>query len=287
MGVRIVTDSSSDLPRPIADALDITIVPLYIHFGNDVYREGVDITYDEFYARMEAEAPNLPKTSAPSPADFMKVYQEILEEGDDIVSIHLSAAFSNTFNAARLAAQELAPDRIVVIDSRTVSMCLGWAAIAAAEAALEGADTREIRQIVENLIPRLRIPSFLETLEYVRYSGRIGSTEALLGTVLDVKPILDIEGGQVVPLEKVRTRTRALERLAEIARELAPFQDVAVMHTHAPDVAARLADMLADVHPRQNILIAEAGVAMGSHVGPGAVGICAVLAENRNSNQND
>ena len=286
MGVRIVTDSSADLPWPVAEALDIAIVPLYIHFGDDVYREGVDITHEEFYARMVAEAPNLPKTSAPSPADFMKVYQEILEEGDDIVSIHLSAVFSNTYNAARLAAQELAPDRIAVLDSRSVSMCLGWVAIRAAEAALEGAEVPEICEIVEDMVPRLRIPSFLETLEYVRYSGRIGSTEAFLGTVLNVKPILDIEGGQVVPLEKVRTRGRALERLAEIARELAPFEDVAVMHTHAPDIAAQLADLLADVHPRQNILIAEAGVAMGSHVGPGAVGVCAVVVEDKGGNGN-
>ncbi len=279
MGIRVVTDSSADLPQPIVDVLDITVVPLYIHFGDDVYREGVDISHEEFYARMEAELPNLPKTSAPSPADFMEVYRPILEEGDEIISVHLSAAFSNTFNSARLAAQELAPDRIVVIDSHNVSMCLGWLAIAAAEAAMQGAEREEIVEIVHDIIPRLRIPSFLETLDYVRYSGRIGSTEAFLGTVLNVKPILQIEGGKVVPLEKVRTRGRALERLAEMARELAPFEDVAIMHTHAPDVASQLADMLSDIHPRQNILIAEAGVAMGSHVGPGAVGICAVVAK--------
>ncbi|MDQ7029658.1 MAG: DegV family protein [Ardenticatenia bacterium] len=279
MGIRIVTDSSADLPQPIVDVLDITVVPLYIHFGDDVYREGVDISHEEFYVRMEAELPNLPKTSAPSPADFRNVYQEILDEGDDILSVHLSAAFSNTFNSARLAAQELAPDRIVVIDSHNVSMCLGWLAIAAAEAALQGAEKEDIVEIVNDMIPRLRIPSFLETLDYVRHSGRVSSTEAFLGTVLNVKPILQIEGGKVVPLEKVRTRGRALERLSEMARELAPFEDVAIMHTHAPDVASQLADMLADVHPRQNILIAEAGVAMGSHVGPGAVGICAVVAK--------
>lgn len=277
--IRIVTDSSADLPQPVADALDITVVPLYIHFGEDTYREGIDITHEEFYRRMEAEAPNLPKTSAPSPADFMKVYQEILDEGDDIISIHVSAAFSTTYNNARLAAQELAPDRITVIDSRNVSMCLGWVCIAAAEAAMRGDDREEIIEIVLDMLPRLRIPSFLETLEYVRYGGRIGSAEAFLGTVLDVKPILAIEDGKVVPLEKVRTRGRALERLAAMARELAPFEDIAVMHTRAPEMAEKLADMLADVHPRQNILIAQTGVAMGGHVGPGAVGICAVVAK--------
>jgi DegV family protein with EDD domain len=128
------------------------------------------------------------------------------------------------------------------------------------------------------MIPRLRIPSFLETLEYVRYGGRIGGAEAFLGTVLNVKPILHIEGGKVIPLEKVRTRGRALDRLMDLARELAPFEDLAVMHTHALETAEALADRLGELHPRQNILIAESGVAMGSHVGPGAVGICAVTA---------
>jgi len=158
-------------------------------------------------------------------------------------------------------------------------MCLGWVCIAAAEAAMRGDEREEIIEIVLDMLPRLRIPSFLETLEYVRYGGRIGSAEAFLGTVLDVKPILAIEDGKVVPLEKVRTRGRALERLAAMARELAPFEDIAVMHTRAPEMAEKLADMLADVHPRQNILIAQTGVAMGGHVGPGAVGICAVVAK--------
>lgn len=279
MGTRIVTDSSADIPTPITEALDITVVPLYIHFDEDVYREGVDISHSEFYDRMEAEAPNLPKTAAPSPADFTRVYEEILADGDDIVSMHLTAAFSTTYNNAQLAAEQLEGDRITVIDSRNVSMCLGWVAIAAAEAAMRGDSHDDIVNLVLDMIPRLRIPSFLETLEYVRHSGRISSAEAFLGTILNVKPILHIEGGKALPLEKVRTRGRALNRLVEMARELEPFEDVAIMHTHAHDTAERLADMLSEVHPRQNVLIAEAGVAMGCHVGPRAVGICAVVDE--------
>lgn len=278
MTVRIVTDSSADIPRPITEALDITVVPLYIHFGDEAFREGVDISHDEFYERMEASLPDLPKTSAPSPADFVEVYRDILDQGDEVVSIHLTSAFSTTYNNAQLAAQELdAEDRITVVDSRNVSMCLGWVAIAAAEAAMREDSHSEIVDLVLDMIPRLRIPSFLETLEYVRHSGRISSAEAFLGTLLNVKPILHIEGGKAIPLEKVRTRGRALDRLVELARELEPFEDVAIMHTHAPDRAEELADRLGETHPRQNILIAEAGVAMGCHVGPQAVGICAVL----------
>jgi DegV family protein with EDD domain len=278
MAFRIITDSSSDLPRPVAEALDIVVVPLNILFGDETFREGVDMNHDEFYERLVREAPNLPKTSGPSVGQFLEAFQPILDEGDDVIAIHLSSALSATYGTAKLASQELPPGRVTVVDSRNVSMCLGWVAIAAAEAALRDASLDEILTLISDMIPRLRIPSFLETLEYVRYGGRIGNTQAFLGTVLNIKPILHVEGGKVVPLEQVRTRGRALERLMDMARELAPFEDVAIMHTHATETAEALADMLAEVHPRQNILIAESGVAMGSHVGPGAVGICAVTA---------
>lgn len=279
MGVRIVTDSSSDIPKDVAAELDITIVPLYIHFGKDVYREGVDITPTEFYERLQAEAPNLPKTSAPSPGDFMKVYQPILQEGHEIISVHLSAAFSGTYNSARLAAFGVGRDRVTVIDSRNVSMCLGWLAIEAARAARRGKSRQEIIEMISDMIPRLRISSFLETLEFVKYSGRVSSTEAFLGTMLNIKPVLHIEGGKAIPLAKVRTREQALKTLADMAHELAPFQSLAIMHTRAPDVAEQLAEHLGKFHPRHRIVIAEAGVAMASHVGPGAVGFCGVVAK--------
>ncbi len=279
MGVRIVTDSSADIPREVAESLGIVIVPLYIHFGQDTYREGVDITPNEFYARLEAEAPNLPKTSAPSPGDFMKVYQPILDAGDEVVSVHLSAAFSGTYNAARLAAFGVGRDRVTVIDSRNVSMCLGWLAIEAARMARRGASRDEIVGLISDMIPRLRISSFLETLRFVKYSGRVSSTEAFLGTMLNIKPVLHIEGGKAVPVAKVRTREQALDTLAEMAHQLAPFQALAIMHTRAPDVAEQLAERLSSFHPRRRIVIAEAGVAMASHVGPGAVGFCGVVAK--------
>ncbi|MDQ7029657.1 MAG: DegV family protein [Ardenticatenia bacterium] len=279
MGVRIVTDSSSDIPKDVAEQLGITIVPLYIHFGKDVYREGVDITSTQFYKRLQAEVPNLPKTSAPSPGDFMKVYQPLLDEGHEIISVHLSAAFSGTYNSARLAAFGVGRDRVTVIDSRNVSMCLGWLAIEAAKAARRGKSRQEIIEMISDMIPRLRISSFLETLEFVKYSGRVSSTEAFLGTMLNIKPVLHIEGGKAIPLAKVRTREQALKTLADMAHELAPFQSLAIMHTRAPNVAEQLAERLGTFHPRHRIVIAEAGVAMASHVGPGAVGFCGVVAK--------
>lgn len=279
--IYIVTDSSADIPAHIAAALDISVVPLQVSFGSESFREGVDITHDEFYERLVRSAPNLPKTSIPAPADFEQAYRRILDDDPDaeIVSIHLSSTLSGVFNLASLVARQVAPDRITVVDSRSVSMCLGWTTIAAAEATLTSESRDEIIALVEDMIPRLRIPSFLDTLEYIKHGGRIGGAEALLGTMLDVKPLLHIEEGTVAPLEKVRTRHRAMERLVEHARQLAPFDDLAVMHTHAPQLAEELATMLRDIHPRSHILIAETGIVMGTHTGPNSLGLCAVVAK--------
>lgn len=280
MGIQIVTDSAADIPRDLAEELGIKVVPIYVRFGEEVFREGVDITHDEFYTRMQQEAPdNLPSTAAPSPNDFVDVYTPILERGDDVISIHVASDFSGTYNAARVASFGAGGrERITVVDSQSVSMCLGWLAITAARAAQKGADRDQIVDTVLDMIPRLRIPSFLETLEYIRYGGRIGSAEAFLGSMLDVKPILNIEDGKVIPLTKTRTRPRALEKLTEVVHRNAPFQRLAVMHTHAPELAEEMVERLSEFHPRRRILVAQTGVAMGCHVGPGAVGVCGVVA---------
>ncbi len=278
--IRIVTDSSADIPKHVAAALDISVVPLIINFGDESYREGVDLSHDAFYERLLRDHPKLPKTSIPAPTDFENVYTPMLEDGDDIISIHLSSSLSGVYNAATLTARELDPthERITVIDSRSVSMCLGWVAIAAAELALREEEQADILAHINDMLPRLRIPSFLDTLEFIKAGGRIGSAEALVGTMLDVKPLVHLEDGSVAPLEKVRTRNRAIDRLIELARDLAPFDDLAVMHTHAPQLAEELARKLSAVHPRGNILIAETGVAMGTHTGPNSLGLCGVVA---------
>lgn len=278
--IRIVTDSSADIPRHVAAALDITVIPLTVTFGNDSFREGIDITSDAFYDRLLKEHPRLPKTAIPAPYDFEKVYRSILDDGDEIISLHLSSSLSALYNLAATTAKELDPsgERITVIDSRSVSMCLGWTAIASAELALRDEEKEDIVAHVNDMIPRLRIPSFLDTLEFIKAGGRIGGAEAMLGTVLDVKPILHLADGSVAPLEKVRTRHKAIDRLIELARELAPFDDLAVMHTHAPQMAEELARKLSGIHPRGNILIAETGIVMGTHTGPNSLGICGVVA---------
>jgi DegV family protein with EDD domain len=287
--VRIVTDSSCDIPPEIVQTLDIVVVPMNIHFGTETVQEGVTMTTHEFYERLLRDAPSLqadpskaPKTSQPSPGIFMQIYQKIAEGSKEIISIHVSSALSGTYNAALNAARQMNETKdahITVIDSRNASMCLGWMVIAAAEAAQRGESSAEIINLALDMIPRLHIPSMLDTLEYVRFSGRIGKAQAFLGTLLNVKPILGIEGGEVIPIERARSKGKALERLVDITRHYAPFEDVAVMHTHAPETVQELVDMLAPYHPRERIIISETCAAIGAHVGPGALAACVVSSK--------
>ncbi len=278
--VRIVTDSSCDVPCDMAKALDIAVVPMNIHFGSDTYLEGVTISTDQFYTRMVRDAPAvMPKTSQPAPGAFLEMYQRVATDSRDIISIHVSAALSGTYNSALTAARQLNDSKeahITVIDSRSASMCLGWTAMAAAEAAQRGESYADIINLVLDMIPRLHIPSMLETLEYVKYGGRIGKAQAFIGTLLNVKPILGIEGGEVIPIEKARTKSKALERLVDITRQYAPFEDIAVMHTHSHETAYEVVDLLSPYHPKDRIIIAETCAAIGAHVGPGAIGVSVV-----------
>ncbi len=275
--VQVIVDSSADIPQDKVDSLGIHVLPLAIHFGEESFLERKNITSEQFYQRLEAEAPRVPKTSHPSQGEFEVLYRDVLARGHEVVSIHLSDNFSGTYQTALAAARAVGDDApITVVDSRNVSMCVGWLAIAAARAARQGATRPEIKALVTTMIPRLRLPAFLGTLDYIRYSGRIGKASAYLGTLLNIKPIVHVKGGELLPLEKVRTHKRALKRLVTLVEQLAPFEEVCVVHTHCLDTAQEVAERIAGLHPRERILIAEAGVAMGCHIGPGAVGVAAL-----------
>lgn len=276
--IRIVTDSSADLPAHIAEGFEVHVIPLLVSFGANTYREGIDISNDQFYKRLVREVPNLPLTSAPSIDDFRRVYQEILDEGDDIISIHLSSSLAGAYGAANLVAQQLDPSRITVIDSRSVSMCLGWVVIKAAEMALSYESKENIIDHIQDMLPRLRIPSFLDTLDYIKYGGRLGSASSFFGSALNIKPIVHLQDGVVAPLGVVRSREKAIEWLIELTKRMAPLDDLAVMHTHAPQLGKQLAQKLRHIHPLNTILIAETGIAMGTHTGPNSLGICAVVS---------
>jgi DegV family protein with EDD domain len=270
-----VTDSTADLPPQVAQELGISVVPLIVIFGDEVYREGVDITHDLFYDKM-ARSKVLPTTSAPSVGDFLAVYEALLKEGnDEIVSIHLSSKLSATYNNACQAARQMVDRgaRIEVIDSRVISFGLNFLATAAARAAAAGAGTEEIRTIVERMLPQIRILVVVDTLEYLRRGGRIGRARAFLGTVLRVKPLLSIRDGEVHPEERVRTKALALERLFQIVTSYPRTKEVSIGYSTNASEAESFRRRLEAALPGVTINVGRLGPVIGVHTGPGVLGV--------------
>jgi len=276
--VAVVTDSTADLPPGMAEDLAIRVVPLNVHWEGATYRDKIDLAADEFYRRL-AEARELPKTSAPAVGLFEEIYQELLAEHEGVVSVHISARLSGTCSAALAAAQSVAPERIVVIDSRQLSLCLGWLAVEAARLARQDAPLVAVAEHVRRLLPRVNLYAALDTLEFLQRGGRIGRAQALIGSLLSVKPIVQIQDGEVAPVDRVRTRAAALRRLVELTTSLPSIQALGVLHGAAPEQAAALRDELAARFPGQQIVTSEIGAVIGTHAGPGVYGVAYLLAE--------
>ena len=272
MPVRVVTDSTSDIPPRMAGELDIIIVPLNVHFGNQVYRDGVDLSAEEFYRRLAAGS-ILPTTSQPSAGVFTEVYRRLLDSGCEIVSIHISAKLSGTMNSAAAARESLgANSTIIILDSLQASMGLGLIVLAAARAAQEGATLDGVAATARDAISRANTVVMVDTLEYLHKGGRIGKAQAFLGGLLKVKPIIRVHDGEAYPLERPRTRARALERLLRWVGGLSPTA-LAVMHSTTSDEAASFAQGLDRFFPRERIHIGRFGPVMGTYLGPGALGV--------------
>lgn len=265
---RVVTDSTSDVPAEWRERHGIEVVPLRVLFGTESFRDGVDLTVDEFYTRLRS-ADRLPTTSAPAPGDFAQVYERLSHDCDGVVSIHISGELSGTVEAARVGAGSVDGFPVHVVDSRCITICVAYLCRAAAEA-----DTLEeaVRR-VEERVPRQRILALLDTLKYLEMGGRIGRAQAMLGSMLDVKPILALADGRVAPVDRVRTRNRAIPRLLERLRQDLPVERLAVMHAQAPEDAERIRTQLAAELPDVQVDVGEIGAVLGTHVGPGAVGL--------------
>jgi DegV family protein with EDD domain len=274
--VRIVTDSIADIPPPMAAQLGITVIPAIVRFGDEAFEDGVNLSNDEFYARLRS-SPVLPKTSVPPVGAFEEVYRQLGRETDQIVSIHVPARLSGMLNAATSAARALPDLQIEVIDSTNISMAMGWLAIMAARVANEGQSLHEVVALVRQTIPKVRLLAVVDTLEYAVKGGRIGKGQALVGSLLRVKPLLQVLSSELLPLENVRTLRRAVARLMELVGELGPLAEACVAHADAPDLAREVRQMLAPIHPIDRIPIVEAGPVLGAHAGPGAVGVACVL----------
>jgi DegV family protein with EDD domain len=271
--IAIVTDSTADLTPQMVEETGATVVPLRVIFGNEAYREGVDITTEEFYERL-VKSRQLPTTSAPSVGDFQEAYERLLKEVDSIVSIHIGAKLSATVQAAQTARQSLAkPERIEIVDSQAVSVVTGFVVMEAAEAARAGAKLAEVKAAAESAVQRTDVRFMLDTLEYVRRGGRIGRARAYLGTLLSVKPILSIREGEVYPEERVRTRVRGLERMIQWAVRQQKVKRAVVAHSTTPDEAESIRERLAMAFPNVKVHVVRFGPVIGTHGGPGTIGV--------------
>ncbi|MDM7999765.1 MAG: DegV family protein [Dehalococcoidia bacterium] len=272
--VRIVTDSSSDIPAEIARELKICVVPMYVRFGTEVYRDGVDLETEEFYQKLVTSR-TVPTTSAPKMKDFAEAYERLSEETDEIVSIHLSSTFSSAYEIALRASGRVKKDcRIEVIDSKTAAMGLGLLVIAAAKQAQKGQKMQQIVKMVKEAAPRARVYVCFETLEYLRRGGRIGKAESLLGSPIKVHPIVGLEGGEIKPVGRERSRNRALDRLCSLAADAPNVSSVAIEQGAAAGEADRLHSRLAALLPGKDIYSSAVGSAVAVHTGPRVVGVC-------------
>jgi DegV family protein with EDD domain len=276
VSVAVVTDSSAYLPDELTEGYGITVVPLYVVLAGRSGREGWDIRPDDVAKALSTRGQKV-STSRPSPGDFAAAYRRALDAGaEHLVSVHLSAELSGTCDSARLAASQMGEHIVTVVDSRSAAMGSGFAVLAAARSAAAGAGAAGVAEAARITAAGTETLFVVDTLEHLRRGGRIGSAAAFLGSALAVKPVLHVEDGRVVPLEKVRTTTRALNRLVQRAVEAAgegPVS-VAVHHLAAPEKAERLAAELRDRLPQlRELHVSGLGASVGAHVGPGAVGI--------------
>ncbi len=263
----VVTDSTADLPDEWRTRYGIEVVPLKVIFGSETFRDRVDITDDEFFRRL-GTAIQLPTTSAPSPGEFADVYRRLAEDHDGCISIHLGAQLSATVQAAQIGAQAIDGFKVNVVDSQTVTMPIAFLCKVAAECATLEAATAA----VEERVPKCRVLALLDTLRYLELGGRLSRAQAMIGTMLDVKPLLLVADREIKPVERVRTRSRAIKRMVEFLRGELPVEHVAVMHAQAPDEAETIAAGLRTELPDQEILIGEIGCVLGTHTGPKALG---------------
>jgi DegV family protein with EDD domain len=272
MTVRVVTDSAADLDAELADELGVRVVPLTIRFGADEFVDRQDLTPAEFYARCAA-SPVLPETAAPSPGAFDTAFRSLFDEGaDTVVCINLSSGLSATMQSAENAARGLEGRDIRIVDSRSVTWGLGSQVVNAARAARDGASADEVVRLVEDMIPRTRVYGSLDTLDNLKKGGRIGNAQALLGTLLSIKPLVTIVDGVVEEGGKARTRSKALKVLVDKVAEAGAVENLAVMHGQAPDLDEFL-ELLAAVHPRDQIHVGDIGATIGVHAGPRVMGV--------------
>ncbi len=276
MAVQVVTDSTSDISPDEAEGLGVRVVPALVAFGDDVFRDRVDITPSEFYARLVSSR-EFPKTSQPSVEAFASVYREVAAEGHDIASIHVSSKLSGTLNSASIASETSELEtRVELVDSYTAGVGLRAVVEAAAERARARAPLEEVTAAARSVMARNRVVVTLDTLEFLQKGGRIGRASALVGSALRIKPLIQIDGGEVAPFDRVRTRSKAVRRLEEVALEDRTIETLFVIYSDNDASAAELVEHVTPHLPHTRIEVIQTGPTVGAYLGPNALGICVV-----------
>lgn len=276
--VAVVTDSTAYIPAGMMGGHNITVVPLQVVWGENTYLDGVDISPSQFYEQLKT-AKLMPSTSQPSPAAFEAVYRPLLESGFDIISVHISAKLSGTLDSATQARQSFPGARIELVDSEVTSMALGFQVLELIKAAEQGATLQECKALAELARPHSGALFAVSTLEFLRRGGRIGGAAAFLGTALDLKPLLELRNGRVDAVERVRTMGKAIDRMVDIFETKIAGQTplhLAALHANSPNEASLLIERLREQFKDRDVrdyLMAEVSPVIGTHAGPGTVGI--------------
>ncbi len=273
MTIRIVTDSSCDLPSGLIEQYGIRVLPCYVVVDDQTFKDGVEIQADDFYRRLLADG-RTPTTAQPTPSDFQTVYRELVGQGDQIISIHVSSKLSGTLNSAQQAKASLNDGSAVeIIDSQLASIPLGLAVLDAAIMASKGGSLHDIASQIRRSLGLHHGLFALDTLEYLQKGGRIGKARAFMGSVLHVKPILRLQDGEAHPVERPRNRERAMRRLVELAQELAPVRRLAVIYSTDPYRMVELKQGLTGILPADQIIESRFGSTLGTYIGPDALGV--------------
>jgi DegV family protein with EDD domain len=279
MAVEIVTDSVSDLPPQVAADWGITVVPLTVSFGSEVFRDGIDLGPDQFYERLADKSGVFPTTAAPSPLAFAEVFDQLAEKTDEIAVLTISTKLSGTHEAA-LQGRTLKKKscRVEVIDSQLATMGQGFIALKAAQAARSGASLDEVKGVIEKNIPRSEILAAFDTLEYLRRGGRIGAAKAYLGSMLNIHPLITLKDGVVQPAGRTRSRKKAIHGLFSFVAGYSSIEELAVEYTACREDAEALIDLLGTIYPKERIYRSRMTPVIGTHTGPGLL-IVAVLGD--------
>jgi len=271
--VAVITDSTSDLSSDVASRHGITIVPLNVHFGDEVFRDQVDISTDEFMRRMST-ATKLPTTSQPSVGAFETAFRESAREHDEAVCVVISSRLSGTMQSAEIAARNVEDlIRAEVVDSLSASYGLGFQALRAAELAAEGKRAPDIAMQLRAELARYHVVFFVETLEHLRRGGRIGKAAQLVGSLLQLRPLLRIDEGQVVPFERTRTRKKAIEAVVAFGQSFGAVEAQAILYNTTPDDARMLAERVAPLTPNHPVTVVQLGPVIATHIGPDVLGL--------------